>query len=161
MNRDAERWKRKLGLKKHPEGGYFAESYNSEVALQIAGFDRPKHILSAIYYMLVGNQFAAFHRIKSDEIWHHYSGCSLILYSIREGTLSRIKLGKNNFEQPQAVLHNGSWIAASLRVPKSFCLVGCTVSPGFDYRDWELARRGELVKLYPQCKKIIESHTIV
>jgi predicted cupin superfamily sugar epimerase len=109
--------------------------------------------------MLVGDQFSAFHRIRSDEVWHHYSGGSLNLYVIREGILSKKQIGMRSGRQ--AVVEAGSWEAASLQNKRSYCLVGCTVSPGFDYRDWELGSRRELVRLYPKYKSVIERHTTV
>ena len=60
---------------------------------------------------------------------------------------------------PQAVIKADTWFAASLNNKNSYCLLGCTVSPGFDYRDWELAKRAELIKLYPQHRALIERYT--
>ncbi|HEY7506072.1 MAG TPA: cupin domain-containing protein, partial [Nitrososphaera sp.] len=86
-------------------------------------------------------------------------GGSLNLYVIREGILSKIEIGSRSVKQ--AVVEAGSWFAASLQNARSYCLVGCTVSPGFDYRDWELGNRSDLVRLYPKYKSIIERHTTV
>lgn len=158
MNKEAARLVKKLGLEKHPEGGYFRQTYRSDMIVNVAGYDGPRNISTAIYYMLVGNQFSAFHRIRSDEIWHHYAGGSITLYTIgNNGKLSRIKIGRG--ETPQAAIKAGTWFAASLNSKRSYCLLGCTVSPGFHYRDWELGKRGDLVRTYPQHKKIIERYT--
>jgi predicted cupin superfamily sugar epimerase len=158
LNRAATQLIKKLGLEKHPEGGYFKETYKSGIITNIAGYDGPRHAASAIYYMLVGDQFSAFHRIKSDELWHHYAGSPLILYAIdTNGKLSKIKMGKGGV--PQAVIKADTWFAASPNNKNSYCLLGCTVSPGFDYRDWELAKRAELIKLYPQHRALIERYT--
>ncbi|HEU0048876.1 MAG TPA: cupin domain-containing protein [Nitrososphaera sp.] len=73
---------KKLGLEKHPEGGYFKQTYRSDTVVDFEGHDAPQSISSAIYYMLVGDQFSAFHKLKSDEIWHHYAGSSITLYAI-------------------------------------------------------------------------------
>ena len=135
------------------------QTFKSKLKVKADGFSGPRHASTVIYYMLVGNQFSAFHRIKSDEVWHHYSGGSLNLYVIREGILSKTEIGSRNGKQ--AVVEAGSWFAASLQNTKSYCLVGCTVSPGFDYRDWELGNRSDLVRLYPKYKRIIERHTTV
>ena len=109
--------------------------------------------------MLVDNQFSAFHRVKSDELWHHYLGGSLTLYAIVKGKLLKIKMGKKEGEMPQVVIKANTWFAASLKHKNSYCLLGCTVSPGFDYKDWELGKRNELIKMYPQHKAIIERYT--
>ncbi len=104
--------------------------------------------------MLIDEQFSAFHRIRSDEIWHYYAGGSITLYAINhEGKLSKIKIGKSG--TLQAVIKAGTWFAAALVSRKSYCLLGCTVSPGFDYRDWEVGMRHELARMYPKHKKLI------
>jgi predicted cupin superfamily sugar epimerase len=148
---------KKLGLEKHPEGGHFKQTYRSDTMVNVEGYDGPRNIATAIYYMLAGSEFAAFHRIRSDEIWHHYAGGPITLYAIgNDGKLSKTRIGK---EMPQAIIKAGTWFAAALDGKKSYCLLGCTVSPGFDYRDWELAKRDELVRTYPRHKKIIERYT--
>jgi predicted cupin superfamily sugar epimerase len=99
----AARLVKKLGLEKHPEGGYFKQTYRSDATVNLAGFDGPRNISTAIYYMLAGNEFSAFHRLRSDEVWHHYAGGALILYTISaEGKLSKIKIGRGGV--PQAVI---------------------------------------------------------
>ena len=82
MNKEAARLVKKLGLEKHPEGGYFKQTYRSDTVVDFEGHDGSQSISSAIYYMLVGDQFSAFHKLKSDEIWHHYAGSSITLYAI-------------------------------------------------------------------------------
>ncbi|HEY7733680.1 MAG TPA: cupin domain-containing protein [Nitrososphaera sp.] len=159
MQKRALLWIRKLHLEEHPEGGYFVQTYRSKMMVQADGFSGPRHASTAIYYMLVGDQFSAFHRIRSDEVWHHYSGGSLNLYVIRDGILSKTQIGMRG--RRQAVVEAGSWVAASLQNKRSYCLVGCTVSPGFDYRDWELGSGRELVRVYPKYRSVIERHTTV
>lgn len=157
MLHEAARLAKKLGLEKHPEGGYFKQTYKSGTIVNVQGYQGPRYIATAIYYMLAGGEFAAFHRIKSDEIWHHYAGGSIRLYMIDgDGGLSKIKLGK---DMPQAVIKAGTWFAAALASKRSYCLLGCTVSPGFDYRDWEIGNRGDLLRMYPQHRKMIERYT--
>jgi predicted cupin superfamily sugar epimerase len=94
LNRDAVKLIKRLRLRKHPEGGYFKQTYIADTIVKVVGYDTPRYISTAIYYMLVGNQFSAFHRIKSDELWHHYTGGSLTLYAIDNEKLSKIKMGK-------------------------------------------------------------------
>lgn len=149
---------RKLGLEQHPEGGYFKQTYRSDRIIDIEGYDGPRNIATAIYYMLVGNDFSAFHRITSDEIWHYYSGGTVTLYAIgKDGELSKIKIGKGR--SFQVIIKANTWFAAALDSKNSYCLLGCTVSPGFDYRDWELGERDNLVRMYPQHRKVIERYT--
>jgi predicted cupin superfamily sugar epimerase len=161
LNKEAVNLIKRLKLKKHPEGGYFKQTYTADTVVNIVGYDKPRYISTAIYYMLVGDQFSALHRVKSDELWHHYTGGSLTLYAIHSRKLSRIKMGKSRGEASQVVIKANTWFAASLNDKKSYCLLGCTVSPGFDYNDWELAERNELIKMYPQHRTIIERYTAI
>jgi uncharacterized protein len=158
VHKEAARLVKKLVLEEHPEGGYFKQTYRSDTIVNVEGYGGPRNISTAIYYMLVGGQFSAFHRIRSDEIWHHYAGGSISLYAINDGgKMSKIKIGNNG--TPQAVIQAGTWLAAALDNKRSYCLLGCTVSPGFDYRDWELGKRNELVRMYPQHRTLIERYT--
>lgn len=159
MNRDANYWIRKLKLEQHPEGGYFIETYRSPRIVNFDDYEGNRYLCTAIYYLLLGDQFSSFHRMKSDEIWHFYTGSSLTLSMIQKnGSLNEIRLGQNinNNEIFQAVVESGSWFAASVNDYHSYSLIGCTVSPGFDYRDWELADIDKLVDMYPQYRSIIE-----
>jgi predicted cupin superfamily sugar epimerase len=153
---------KKLGLREHPEGGYFAETYRSEIVMKSKGQFAPRSLCSSIYYLLQGFQFSSFHALKSDEIWHFYSGSSLTLHIIDVGGKSkevilgtRLKKG----ETFQAVVKSNSWFASSVNECHSFSLVGCTVSPGYDIRDWKLGDRETLTKLYPQHTEIIQKYT--
>jgi predicted cupin superfamily sugar epimerase len=157
VHREAARLVKKLGLERHPEGGHFRQTYESDLQVSIEGYGGPRRAGTAIYYLLDGNEFSAFHRIKSDEIWHHYAGGPVTLYAIGgDGRLSKVKMSKGT---PQAVIKANTWFAAALDGKRSYCLLGCTVSPGFHYDDFELARRDDLVRTYPQHKRLIERYT--
>ncbi|HXX99169.1 MAG TPA: cupin domain-containing protein [Candidatus Bathyarchaeia archaeon] len=163
MDKDAQRWIDKLHLEKHPEGGYFVETYRSEQFVNLPEYDGPRNACSAIYYLLEGDQFSAFHKLKSDELLHFYVGSSMILHIIEtDGRLNEVRLGPDvdNKETFQAVVKSGSWFAASIDNHNSYSLVGCTVSPGFDYNDWKLGEVETLAKTYPRHKSIIEKYTI-
>jgi uncharacterized protein len=125
--------------------------------------DGSRNTCTAIYYLLEGDQFSSFHTLKSDEIWHFYIGSSLTLHIIEtDGSLREIILGSDtdsNKETFQAVVKAGAWFAASVNDHNSYSLVGCTVSPGYDYRDWKSVGRGILTKKFPQHKSIIEKYT--
>jgi len=114
---------------------------------------------TSIYFLLESNQFSKFHRIKSDEIWHHYTGDAVDIHVIDEdGKYSVLKLGKDieNGEMPMAVIPMNAWFGAQFTYENSFVLTGCTVSPGFDFADFEMADREYLLVLFPQYKNIIE-----
>lgn len=168
MNEQAKYWIEKLNLRQHPEGGFFTEIYRSKRYVHLPEYDGPRSVCTAIYYLLIGDQFSFFHRIKSDEIWHFYAGSGLSLHVIEETEeeeeektrLMDIRLGSNiyNNEKFQAVINSGSWFAASVIDHDSYSLVGCTVSPGFEYRDWEIGQMQTLSRLYPQYKSVIEKY---
>lgn len=162
MNKYAKFWIKKLKLSQHPEGGYFTNTYKSEKIIELYGYNGTRSTCTAIYYLLTGNQFSSFHIMKSDEIWHFYSGSSLTLHIIdSKGKLNRVVLGPNynEGERFQVVVKSGCWFAASVNMKHSYSLVGCTVSPGFDYKDWKIGNRKGLKEMYPEHKKIIEKFT--
>ena len=161
LNKDRAYWISKLNLQKHPEGGYFVESYKSEELVNSPKHG-PRYVCTAIYYLLTGDDFSSFHIMKSDELWHFYAGSSLTLYIIEQnGKLNEVRLGHNidKGDTFQAAIKSGCWFAAALEDQNSYSLVGCTVSPGFDYQDWKLGDIKKLTSLYPQHKSVIEKYT--
>jgi uncharacterized protein len=166
LEKDAAYWIDKLKLEPHPEGGFYRQTYRAALILPKDAlppqFTGPRAVSTAIYFLLDGENFSAFHRLRSDELWHFYLGASLVVHVIEaNGAYSEIHLGNNPEagEVLQAVVKAGYWFASRVRDGKSFALVGCTVSPGFDFEDLELAKRAELVKAHPQHRKIIEQLT--
>ena len=142
--KDARHWIEKLGLQKHPEGGWYREIYGSEEMITTASGKR--NVCTSIYYLLEGDDFSAFHRIKSDEIWHFYTGTSAIeILWIERGALRKVILGTSENEIPQAVIPKNCWFAARLVNAGGFALAGCTVAPGFHFDDFELADGSLLV----------------
>jgi hypothetical protein len=157
-------WVEKLRLIPHPEGGFYREIYRSEEVLDTCCLGEEfagKHNLStSIYYLLTKGDFSAFHRIKSDEIWHFYAGDRLQLHIIHPDGRYELKIvGNKPFtdEEPFVLVPKACWFAA---MPLGeFALVGCTVAPGFAFEDFELAERQVLVKKYHQHLLLIESFT--
>jgi predicted cupin superfamily sugar epimerase len=130
-----------LQLLPHPEGGYYKETYRSPLEISVEGFEDLRSISTSIYFLLEKGQQSALHRIKSDEIWFHQDGDSLEIIEIDEDNEEVITyLGKNliHGEVMQHVVKAGRWFGARLNPESSFCLVACQVSPGFDFRDFEL-----------------------
>ncbi len=159
-------WINKLQLEKHIEGGYFAEVYKSEdkvVNIDAKSSDKEAIIRSAgssIYFLLEKEDFSAWHKLKSDEIWHYYDGNSAIeIHFIDDnGNYSSKILGhpeKVSGASFQIVVPSNFWFAAELQDKNDYALVGCTVSPGFEYQDFILADRDKLIEKYPQHTKII------
>ena len=163
---DADRWIELLQLKKHPEGGYFRETYRSEETIDKEHlperFSGSRSLSTAIYFLLKGNDFSAFHSIKQDELFHFYDGSSLTIHVIdSSGHYFKIKLGRNikDGEVPQATVKAGWVFGASVNDSNSYSLVGATVAPGFDFEDFELLSRYHLIEIFPQHKNIIEKLT--
>lgn len=154
----ASHWVEKLGLIKHPEGGYYRETYRSTELVPQQGlparFGGARAFSTAICFLLASDEISALHRIKSDEVWHFYAGSQLTIHVIDyNGAYTQIKLGDDCF---QAVVRAGCWFGATVDAPQSYALVGCTVAPGFDFADFEMAKRADLVTRYPQHRAIIE-----
>jgi uncharacterized protein len=150
-------------LQPHPEGGWYKETYKSTE--YISGnalperFDGSRAFSTAIYFLLEQGNFSAFHRIKSDECWHFYAGDPLLIYVIQaNGTLDITHLG-NDIEKGQVfqfVVPANCWFASTPAPGSHFSFVGCTVAPGFDFTDFELAKASSLSALFPQHIAIIE-----
>lgn len=155
-----------LELQSHPEGGYFKETYRSKGVIKAdaldSDFDGDRNFSTGIYYLLTSNGFSAFHRINQDEMWHFYDGSPLIIHMLTpEGIYSKVEVGNDivNGQQLQYVVPAGVWFAAKVKESESYSLVGCTVAPGFDFKDFELANRDELIKMFPDSEEIICSLT--
>jgi len=163
----ADYWIKHLNLQPHPEGGYFREVYRSAgiiPASGLANYFGSRNFATSIYYLLRGDEFSSFHRLKSDEIWHYHDGCSLNLFIIvPDGALLTKTLGKNmeEGESLQQVIPANHWFAAKPSDSESFSLAGCTMAPGFDFQDFELGSREMLVKEFPQHSEIIRRLTTV
>ena len=163
---NARYWINKLKLEEHPEGGYFREVYRSgEVIEEVALPDRysgVRNVSTSIYFLLEKEVVSHFHKLQSDEIWHFYEGSSLTIHLIDEaGNYSTQKLGRNleEGEALQFAIPKFSWFAAEVNDKTSFTLIGCTVAPGFDFADFALAKREELMKQFPSHTNIIERLT--
>ena len=160
--RTAGYWIKKLNLQKHTEGGYFSEIYRSAEEIKKehlpARYSGARNHSTSIYFLLTSGEFSAFHRIKSDEIWHFYSGSPVTIHMINvKGNYTIAKLGSNPDmdEVFQFTIPHSTWFAASVKEQDSYALVGCTVAPGFHFDDFELGKREELVRLFPEHEKVI------
>jgi predicted cupin superfamily sugar epimerase len=176
-NIEADDLIKKLNLKEHKfEGGYYKETYRSldmvsypeeisstlpnksDSAKVITGTkNRPSSTL--IFYLLKGNQFSPLHKVNQDEVWHFYIGSSLTLYLLDENeTITSVKLGNNISDGCifHYVIKKDTWFCAEVDDKISFSLLGCTVAPGFEFDDFELGIKSDLLTAFPQHKSIIE-----
>jgi len=163
LKNQAKNWIKNLGLIKHPEGGWFKETYRSKEIISKENlpdrFSGDRCFSTSIYFLLTSNEFSAFHKIKQDEIWHFYEGSSLSIHVIDEtGEYFRLFLGKEieKNESLQVVVKEGWLFGASVNEKNLFSLVGCTVAPGFNFEDFEMPDRTSLMKQFPQHRNIIE-----
>lgn len=166
MNQQIEKLVKSLELLPHPEGGFYKEVYRSSKTIAKTAlpdnFSGDRSYCTSIYFLLTSENFSAFHRIKQDEIWHFYGGSSLSVHVIdSNGKYTEHHVGMNfeKGEQPQLVVPAGCWFASSVSQKDSYAFVGCTVAPGFDFDDFELANRADLTKEYPQHATIIQQLT--
>ncbi|WP_066304608.1 cupin domain-containing protein [Bacillus sp. FJAT-29814] len=162
LKRDVNFWVNKLGLEPHPEGGFFKQTFVSgeqvtdeELSVQ---FEGRRKLYTSIYFLLTSENVSHFHRLKSDELWYFHAGSSLTIHVIHEtGEYEEMKLGLNvdGGEVLQALVPKNAIFGSSVSEPNTYSIVGCMVSPGFEYQDFELFTQAELLTKYPQHKDII------
>jgi len=152
-----------LNMLPHPEGGYYKEEYRSKgIISNLPNFSGDRNYCTSIYFLLTSANFSGFHRIKQDEIWHFYSGSPLAVHVIDlDGNYTKHIIGMNieNNQFPQLTVPANCWFASSVENEDSYSFVGCTVAPGFDFNDFELAKRETLIAEHPQHKEIITTLT--
>lgn len=153
-----------LNLEPHPEGGYYREFYRCAFGYPCGrshSNDEPvtRSACTAIYYLLEEGDFSAFHRMKSDEIWHFYQGGPMQVHQISpEGEYSKVVLGFDIAagQAPAHVVPAGHWLASEPCHDSGFSLVGCTVSPGFEFSDLEMATSDQMVSLCKDRERLVK-----
>jgi len=145
---DYKEYIEKYGLIPHPEGGYYRQLYGND--------ETCKKSISSIYYLLQGNDFSAFHRLHGmTEIWYYHAGECLDIYVINaEGELVVHHLSAD--DEMQVVIEPEQWFSAELHDKKGFSLVGCAVGPAFEFVNFELAKKEDMMRTFPQHKSVIE-----
>jgi predicted cupin superfamily sugar epimerase len=181
VNSETKHLIEKLNLSElYEEGGYYRETHRSKKSIIIKSFDNrndkdnlyrlseinddvdstdTRSVFTLIYYLLDGDQFSAFHKVRFDEIWHFYKGSTVSLYLLTDSKkILSVQLGNNldNNEQIHYVIKGNTWFAAEINNKSSYSLIGCSVSPGFDFKDFKLGSKSELKKIYPQHEFIID-----
>ena len=160
--RDANYYVTKLGLEPHPEGGFYKRSFESEEHTSdqelSVEFEGKRKLYTSIFFLLGSNDISHLHRLKSDELWYYHAGSPLTISVIDEnGHYKESKLGLNldEGEVPQLLVPKNSIFGSFVRDEDTFSLVGCMVSPGFEFQDFELFTQEELLLKYPQHKEVI------
>lgn len=160
--------KRMLGLVPHPrEGGWYVRTYDSGERVDANAFADERYSSArltgtAIYYMLEPGTFSEMHRLPSDEVFHHYMGGVVEQLQLSpDGTGHRVMIGKDLAmgERPQVIVARGVWQGARLVDETGWALLGCTVSPGFEFEDYEAGSREELCSRWPEWGELIASLT--
>jgi predicted cupin superfamily sugar epimerase len=163
--RPAEYWINQLQLLPHPEGGFYKETYRSKENIKLSGmpsrFTAARSFSTAIYFLLRSQDKSLFHRIKSDELWHFHSGSVLHIYVLNNTGIDILKLGTDleNGESLQVTVPANCWFAAKVNSPDTYVLSSCTVAPGFDFNDFELADRKTLLREFSGLHDIITDLT--
>lgn len=159
---EVHNWVSKLGLTPHPEGGFYKRTFESNEQITdkelSVTFEGQRKLYTSIYFLLTSDDFSHFHRLKSDELWYFHAGSPLTIHVIDEnGEYQELKLGLNleKGEVPQILVKKNSIFGSSVMEEDTFSLVGCMVSPGFEFRDFELFTQDELIQKYPQHEEII------
>ncbi|MEM7086924.1 MAG: cupin domain-containing protein [Bacteroidota bacterium] len=157
---------RQLDLSPHPEGGYFKETYRSSGTISETElgdpYDGKRNFATSIYFLLHSETFSAFHKIHQDEQWHFYMGAPIKLHVIAPNGDYWYKNIGNDLSQgevPQYMVPGGHWFAAEVPEKDSFALAGCTVAPGFDFKDFHMPKRDELTALFSQHADLIKRLT--
>lgn len=156
----------KLQLVRHPEGGWYRETYRSGETVPATAlpdrFTGDRSFCTAIYYLLEKGDFSAFHRIKSDELWLFHAGTTLAIHMLSQNDhYQHYRLGSDldagaSF---QAAVPAGCWFGAEVAGDGNYALVSCTVAPGFDFADFEMADRDDLMRLFSSHSGIIRQLT--
>ena len=154
-------WIEHLEMERHPEGGYYRELYRSTESIAQsalpARFPGPRNCCTSIVYLLEAGDFSAFHRIRSDETWHFYAGGPLDLHILVGGEHNWIQIGNRLHlgQHLQWTVPAEAWFASRPAAGSNYSLLGCTVSPGFDFEDFQMAERGRLLGTYPAQAELI------
>lgn len=153
---------KKLNLKPHPEGGYYFETYRSGEVIDASALPQrytgKRSFSTAIYYLLTPGSFSAMHRIKSDEIFHFYLGDPvemLMLFPDGSGKTQMLGPDISGGMSVQVIVPGGTCQGLRLVESGSFALMGTTVSPGFEFEDFEVCKRDELIRLFPKYRELI------
>lgn len=155
MHAEAQAWIHRLSLAPHPEGGWYRETYKSDILVETARGPRPAG--TVIYFLLAGDNVSHLHRLAADEIWHFYAGGPLTLHLLAADGPRSLNLGPAAL---QAVVPAHTWFGAWLNPGTAYALVGCTMAPGFDFDDFELGAKAELLRRFPQQRDLIETLAI-
>jgi predicted cupin superfamily sugar epimerase len=143
-------WIKQLSLKPHPEGGYYKEVFRSQQQVNRADEEKILQACTSIYYLLEGMDYSGFHRISSDEIWYFHKGTPLTVHVInKDGRYEAMELSDQSGGNLSLVVPAGLWFAAEIPSKMGYTLVSCAVAPGFEFAEFEMVKKEELMERYP------------
>jgi uncharacterized protein len=164
----AEDVKKLLRLQPHPrEGGWYVRTYEADESVSAAAFADGRYAGArrtgtAIYYLLEPDTFSEMHRLRSDEVFHFYAGDAVEMLQLRSGGGGELVVLGNDLlkgQRPQVVVKHGVWQGSRLIVGGRWALLGCTVSPGFEFEDYSSGQRQELCAEWPEFAEKITALT--
>jgi predicted cupin superfamily sugar epimerase len=164
----AEEVKKTLALVPHPrEGGFYIRTYESGERIPASAFADSRYPSArftgtAIYYLLEPDTFSEMHRLRSDEIFHFYAGDPVEMLQLHpggRGEIIRIGNRLDQDERPQVLAPRNVWQGSHLVPGGAWALLGCTVSPGFEFEDYETGTRACLCAEWPRFTQLIHSLT--
>jgi predicted cupin superfamily sugar epimerase len=156
-NQNAAYWIKHLNLQPHPEGGFYKEVFRSEMEVTRLSSTERKRALTSIYYLLGQNDFSGFHRIASDELWYFHKGSTLLIHAIDlNGNYSAHELSDTASGSLSVAIKAGLWFASEIPSKTGFALVSCAVAPGFEFGEFEMAKKHNLLALYPHHHIILD-----
>jgi predicted cupin superfamily sugar epimerase len=165
MHAEAAALIERLGMRRHPEGGWYRELHRSSARVRYDNRYRPvdRSALTTIFYLLEGDDFSALHRLRSDEVWFFHAGSTLAIYAIEpSGALRVDRLGDARLDAAAAfsvAVPAETWFGARLESAGGWALVSAAVAPGFEFEDFELAQRGVLTAAFPQHAPVVAALT--
>ncbi len=162
LSTTAEEWIDRLELAHHPEGGFYRETYRSEDRITIGEENHDRSASTAIYFLVSREEPSRFHRLRSDEVWHFHDGQTLRLHLLdpKSGEYRALRLGLESEEgiRPQQIVPGGVWFAAEVE-SSGYTLAGCTVAPGFEFQDFAMAKKSDLLDRFPSERELINRLT--
>ena len=153
---NAAYWISRLKLQPHPEGGHYRETFRSQIQVSTESLAMLKPAITSIYYLLSGDEYSAFHRLSSDEIWYFHCGAPLTIHYFDSNRkhlsvlLSDTEDGVLSFCVPA-----GRWFSAEIESKKDYALVSCAVAPGFLFSEFEMGKRERLLEWYPGAEDLV------
>lgn len=154
--RNAKYWIERLNLLPHPEGGYYREVYRSGDTIGHPEHSRERNLATSIYFLLEGENISHFHELSSDELWYYHDGKGANIHVFDKGQYQSYELSKDPKGQLQVLLPAHSEFAAEVIGQDGYVLMGCVVTPGFDFEDFRLLKKKEMLEKYPGHSELIE-----